>query len=155
MDYAKYFKKNGWAGMGRYYIMHPNKLKKLLKNAKKYATKDGLQRVKGEFLIICTYIRDVFTGKYKEYNVLNLIVIVGALVYVLTPLDAIPDFIPTGLIDDAAILLWATKEFQEELEKYKNFLKMNVPHFSGVGNENIEEVDFEEIPEVNNLLPSN
>ena len=85
MDYAKYFKKGGWAAAGRYYATHPDKLRELFTSAKQYATKEGLMAVKEEFLFICRYIRDVFTGGYKEYNVLNLTVIVGALVYVLTP----------------------------------------------------------------------
>ena len=76
MDYTKYFKKGGWAAAGRYYAMHPSKLKELFTSAKKYATKDGLKAVKDEFLFICQYIRDVFTGNYKEYNFLNLTVIV-------------------------------------------------------------------------------
>ena len=68
MDYTKYFKKGGWAAAGRYYAMHPGKLKELFTSAKKYATKDGLKAVKDEFLFICQYIRDVFTGKYTEYS---------------------------------------------------------------------------------------
>ena len=61
MDYTKYFKKGGWTAAGRYYAMHPGKLKELFTSAKKYATKDGLKAVKDEFLFICQYIRDVFT----------------------------------------------------------------------------------------------
>lgn len=153
MDYAKYFKKNGWASMGRYYMMHPTKLQQLLKKAKKYASREGLNAVKEEFLISCSYIRDVFTGKYKGYNVLNLTVIIGAIVYVVTPIDAIPDFVPAGLIDDTAILLWASKEFAEELERYKSFFKSKTGAMPFTS-EDIEEVDFEEIPESQKALTS-
>lgn len=150
MDYAKYFKKYGWATMGRYYIQHPDKLKKVFQSAKKYASKEGLTKVKEEFLIICSYIRDVFTGKYKEYNVLNLIVIIGALVYVVTPLDAIPDFVPAGLLDDTAILLWATKEFADELGRYKLYMNAKKANPLNDFNTELTELDFVELPESKN-----
>ncbi|MCH5175175.1 MAG: DUF1232 domain-containing protein [Prevotellaceae bacterium] len=125
MDYAKLFKKGGWASMGRYYLMHPKKMKALLANAKKYASKEGMSKAKGELLFICQYVKDVVTRRYKDYNLLNLIVIVGALVYVVTPIDLMPDFIPMGLIDDTAILLWAVAEFSDELGKYKQWKATN------------------------------
>ncbi|MBR1668913.1 MAG: DUF1232 domain-containing protein [Bacteroidaceae bacterium] len=147
MDYTKYFKKGGWAAAGRYYATHPGKLKELFKSVKKYASKEGLQSVKEEFLFICQYIRDVFTGKYKGYNVLNLTVIVGALVYVVTPVDALPDWIPVaGLIDDTAILLWATHEFADELDRYRFFLSRRSREEEEAAVEEIEDIEFEEIP---------
>ena len=151
MDYAKYFKKGGWAAAGRYYATHPDKLRELFTSAKQYATKEGLLAVKEEFLFICRYIRDVFTGGYKEYNVLNLTVIVGALVYVLTPIDVLPDWIPmAGLIDDAAILVWATHEFADELDRYRFFLGRQHREEDQKKAEaaalEIEDIEFEEIP---------
>ena len=148
MDYAKYFKKGGWAAAGRYYATHPTKLKELFQAAKKYATKEGLQGVKDEFLFICQYIGAVFTGKYKEYNVLNLTVIVGALVYVVTPVDFLPDWIPAaGLIDDTAILLWATHEFANELDRYRFFLSRKSREEAAQADlDKIEDTEFEEIP---------
>lgn len=151
MDYTRYFKKGGWAAAGRYYATHPGKLKELFASAKKYATKEGLKAVKDEFLFICQYIRDVFTGGYKEYNVLNLTVIVGALVYVLTPIDALPDWIPmAGLIDDAAILVWATHEFADELDRYRFFLnrqhREEDQRKADAAALEIEDIEFEEIP---------
>ena len=148
MDYAKYFKKGGWAAAGRYYATHPTKLKELFQAAKKYATKEGLQGVKDEFFFICQYIGAVFTGKYKEYNVLNLTVIVGALVYVVTPVDFLPDWIPAaGLIDDTAILLWATHEFANELDRYRFFLSRKSREEAAQADlDKIEDAEFEEIP---------
>lgn len=147
MDYAKYFKKGGWAAMGRYYATHPSKLKELFATAKKYASKEGLKAVKDEFLFICQYIKAVFTGQYKEYNVLNLTVIVGALVYVVSPADLLPDFLPVaGLLDDAAILLWATNEFADELDRYRFFLRRQEKVAAAESAVDVEDVDFEEIP---------
>ena len=60
-------------------------------------------------------------GKYKDYDVTNLIIIVAALLYVVSPIDLIPDFLPVGLTDDAAIIMWAISEMKNELDKYKQF----------------------------------
>ena len=150
MDYSKYFSKGGWAAAGRYYATHPGQLKELFKRASKYASKEGLRAVKDEFLFICQYVRDVFTGQYRDYNVLNLSVIVGALVYVLTPVDALPDWMPVaGLIDDAAILVWATHEFANELDRYRFFLRRQQKENDQKAREaalnEIEDIEFEEI----------
>ena len=148
MDYTKYFKKGGWAAMGRYYATHPKKMRELFQKAKKYASKEGLKAVKDEFLFICRYVGDVATGKYREYNFLNLTVIIGAIIYVVTPVDALPDWIPVaGLLDDTAILLWATHEFADELDRYRFYLgrKSREAEEEAKGND-IEDIDFEEIP---------
>ena len=50
-------------------------------------------------------------------------VIIGAVIYVVTPFDFLPDFIPPGLIDDLSIVAWALKEASDELENYKQKTK--------------------------------
>lgn len=47
-------------------------------------------------------------------------VAIGALLYVISPIDAIPDLIPLlGLTDDAAIVLFAISQLKSDLNKYK------------------------------------
>ena len=66
-----------------------------------------------------SYIKDVATGEYKNYDTTRLLIILAALIYVVSPLDLVPDFVPGGLIDDATIVGWAFKEAAEELERYR------------------------------------
>ena len=48
----------------------------------------------------------------------------AAVLYVVSPLDIIPDFlIVAGLIDDAAIIAWAFNEMNKELTKYQESIK--------------------------------
>ena len=116
-------KKDGLKSLGLYYLTHPKKLKSLMQGAQKYATKDGLKEAKNESLLICQYVKDVMTKRYTGYSVFKLISIVGALVYVLTPADLMPDLIPMiGLVDDTAVLMWAVSKFGDELRKYKESL---------------------------------
>ena len=80
-------------------------------------------RVKENLLLMKDYLYDVTTGKYRDYDVKKLLVIIGAVIYVVTPIDFLPDLIPPGFIDDVTIVAWALKEASAELEKYKQKIK--------------------------------
>ena len=46
---------------------------------------------------------------------------IGALIYLVSPIDAIPDFIPVaGLTDDVGIILVAIAKLASDLNKYKS-----------------------------------
>ena len=58
-------------------------------------------------------------GHYREIKIQNILLVVAALVYFVTPLDLVPDFIPiTGLIDDFTVVLWVYNKLQEEIDNY-------------------------------------
>ena len=50
--------------------------------------------------------------------------IIGAIIYVVSPIDAVPDFIPVaGWLDDGAVVAAAVKDLEEVIKafiKYKN-----------------------------------
>ena len=123
MSYVSRFLKGKWLQKARVYAFNPKKMKELLLQLGKYITKNGLSSVKENLLLMKDYLYDVTTGKYKDYDVKKLLVIVGAVIYVVTPFDFLPDFIPPGLIDDLSIVAWALKEASAELEKYKQKTK--------------------------------
>ena len=123
MSFVSRFLKGKWLEKARVYAFNPKKMKGLLLQLGKYVTKNGLSSVKENLLLMKDYLYDVTTGKYKDYDVKKLMVIVGAVIYVVTPFDILPDFIPPGLIDDLSIVAWALKEASAELEKYKQKTK--------------------------------
>ena len=123
MSFVSRFLKGNWLQKARVYAFNPKKMKELLLQLGKYVTKNGLSSVKENLLLMKDYLYDVTTGKYKDYDVKKLMVIVGAVIYVVTPFDFLPDFIPPGLIDDLSIVAWALKEASAELEKYKQKTK--------------------------------
>ena len=124
MSFVLRFLKGNWLQKARVYAFNPKKMKELLFQLGKYITKNGLSSVKENLLLMKDYLYDVTTGKYKDYDVKKLLVIVGAVIYVVTPFDFLPDFIPPGLIDDLSIVAWALKEASAELEKYKQKTKV-------------------------------
>ena len=119
MSFVSRFLQGKWLEKARVYAFNPRKMKELLFQLGKYVSKNGLSSVKDTLLLIKDYLFDVTTGRYKGYDVKKLVVIVGAVIYVVTPFDFLSDFIPPGLIDDLSIVAWALKEASAELEKYK------------------------------------
>ena len=119
MSFVSRFLKGNWLGKARAYAFNPRKMKELIFQLGKYISKNGLSSVKETLLLMKDYLYDVTTGRYKGYDVKKLVVIIGAVIYVVTPFDFLPDFIPPGLIDDLSIVAWALKEASAELEKYK------------------------------------
>ena len=60
------------------------------------------------------------TGSYRGLSVRTLASCAIALLYVLSPVDAIPDFIPgIGLIDDAAILALLLHSLAQDLVAFR------------------------------------
>ena len=59
-------------------------------------------------------------GRYSETPWSVIAALVGALLYVLSPLDAIPDFIPAlDFLDDAAVFAAGLAFSGKDLEKYR------------------------------------
>jgi uncharacterized membrane protein YkvA (DUF1232 family) len=78
---------------------------------------------KEDFQILIAMCKDTFAGKYKM-NKWNLSVIVATIVYVISPLDAIPDVIPVlGWVDDITIIGYAVAKLSDEILQYKLFRK--------------------------------
>ena len=120
MDFIKRFKSANWLNIAKCYLNNPVKIRKLLEKVLLYGNKKNLSRVKEELMLLYHFVGDVCGGKYKDYDVSSVILILAALIYLVSPADIIPDFIPlAGLIDDASIVAWVFNEVKEELDKYK------------------------------------
>ena len=130
MSFITQFMKGSWLGKAKLYAFNPKKMKDLLLQLGYYLSKNGLSEVKDTLLLIRDYLHDVSTGIYKDYEVKKLVIIVAAIIYVVTPIDLLPDFVPPGLIDDLSILAWAAKEAASELSRYKELTsrKETKPH---------------------------
>ena len=119
MNFVPKFLKGNWLSKAHLYTSNPKKLKQLLPLLSMYISKKGLSKVKDKLVLMGNYLTDITKGKYKDYDGKKLLVIVGAIIYVVTPFDLLPDLIPPGLIDDLSIVAWALKEASDELERYK------------------------------------
>lgn len=69
-------------------------------------------------------LRDWTAGRYRETPWGVIAALAGALLYVLSPLDVVPDFIPVvGYTDDAAVFAAVLSFARPDLEKYRAWKK--------------------------------
>ena len=86
----------------------------------KFENKGKLQRYVDDAQLLFNLLRDYANGNYREVPFNVVAAIGGALLYVLSPLDLIPDFIPiVGYLDDAAVIAFCLNLIEKDLISYK------------------------------------
>jgi len=59
------------------------------------------------------------SGKYRDISWKSMLIVLGAIIYFLNPIDLIPDLIPVlGLTDDFSVLLWVYNTVGGEIDKF-------------------------------------
>lgn len=67
-------------------------------------------------------------GQYGAPGVERLVLLFAALLYLVNPMDIVPDAIPAaGLLDDAAIVGWMLGKLREELDRFRAWEATNPP----------------------------
>jgi len=70
---------------------------------------------------------DYWNKKYIDVPWKTIAAIVGALIYFISPVDVIPDFIPVvGYLDDAAVIGFALKMIEKDLSEYRKWKAKNL-----------------------------
>ena len=86
-----------------------------LRRAPKLAP-DGLVK---QLQLLLRIIKEYFTGEYRAVPYATIAALAVALVYVITPFDLIPDFIPViGFLDDLAMLRLVFSAVGRDLRQY-------------------------------------
>lgn len=93
-----------------------DKIKQQLKNDR------GLERYTNDLLLLMSLVKDYYQGNYRNIPYKTISAGVVGLLYLINPIDIIPDFIPfIGQIDDALVLKFCLKLMEKDLVKYKNW----------------------------------
>lgn len=80
----------------------------------------GLERYAKDLLLLMSLVKDYYQGNYRDIPYKTISAAVVGLLYVLNPIDLIPDFIPfIGQVDDALVLKFCLKLMEKDLGKYK------------------------------------
>jgi len=67
-------------------------------------------------------------GEYRAVSPKALVTIVAGLLYFVSPLDAIPDWLlGVGLLDDIAVLGWVLKTVSDELDAFRAWRQRQSP----------------------------
>ncbi|GAA5483851.1 YkvA family protein [Haloferula sargassicola] len=113
------------------YVHNPGKLKRLFGEAvekAKQIDKSNFGENWAYLLTMIRLVRDYARGDYREVSAKNLGLIVFAVVYFVSPVDAIPDWVPfLGMLDDSLVVSWALKAVKKELDAYMEWEMNRLP----------------------------
>lgn len=81
-----------------------------------------LEPFSDDLMLFMSLVKDYYKGDYRKIPFKTISAgVIGAL-YVLNPIDLIPDSIPfIGHIDDALVLKFCLKQARKDLQKYKKW----------------------------------
>ena len=88
----------------------------------KFRTKGPLKRFIDDVKLMISLVKDYANGNYREIPYWTIAAVVAALIYVISPVDLIPDFIPViGYVDDAAVVSVCLLLVEQDLVKYREW----------------------------------
>lgn len=93
----------------------------LQRTKEKVQENQELRSIFDDIRLIVELIKDWRSGLYTKLSKNTVILLIISLIYLINPLDIIPDFIIGGFIDDAAVIAYILKKIAVELDAYKNW----------------------------------
>ncbi|RMG63391.1 MAG: DUF1232 domain-containing protein [Calditrichaeota bacterium] len=95
-------------------------LREAAEKAQRY--RQQLNRVWDQLELLLNLVRAYVRGEYRRVPWKALVLMVGALLYFLNPMDIVPDFLAgIGFIDDATVIAMVVQAVREELERFRQF----------------------------------
>ena len=93
-----------------------------MKAPKKFFSFNLLSRLFEDIKLLVLLIREYWRGTYRDVSNWSIFVFSLAIIYILSPIDIIPDFnLGFGQIDDVAILILCLNFLEKDLFKYKEW----------------------------------
>tara|TARA_R110000751_G_scaffold11627_1_gene40653 strand:+ start:248 stop:727 length:480 start_codon:yes stop_codon:yes gene_type:complete len=81
-----------------------------------------LEPFSDDLMLFMSLVKDYYKGNYRKIPFKTISAGVIGTLYVLNPIDLIPDSIPfIGHIDDALVLKFCLKQARKDLQKYKEW----------------------------------
>lgn len=72
--------------------------------------------------IMLRMLKSHFNGDYTAFSTSTILSIVFGLLYFITPIDLIPDFIPAlGLTDDITLIYFIFRNLAEDIENFRDW----------------------------------
>ena len=73
-------------------------------------------------LTLVRLVRNYTSGEYRDISTSTIVSGLAVLLYVLSPIDLIPDFIPVlGFLDDLSLVSWFVGKFHGEITRFRDW----------------------------------
>ncbi|MDE6483492.1 MAG: DUF1232 domain-containing protein [Rikenellaceae bacterium] len=116
------FKSGKWTGKAQSFVGNKQKMRSLLDSITGYLNKSALRPVFDKLRLMVSYLNDVYRGYYTDYSIKHYVIVIAAIIYVVSPLDVVPDLLPVvGLTDDATIIGAVFISLKDELARYSKW----------------------------------
>jgi len=80
--------------------------------------------LKEKFLLLGRLLKAHVTGQYQIQSFRIVLILLAAIIYLVNPLDLIPDFIfGMGLVDDLAVVTWVFQAISTEVNAFDSWEK--------------------------------
>ena len=103
-------------------VRNPKELLGLLTMAERRLDRVGagpLTPIKKDVQTLLRLMRAYGEGRYRQVSGRNLALAGLGIIYLVSPLDVIPDFLPGGFFDDAAVIGFILKKIRTELVAFE------------------------------------
>jgi uncharacterized membrane protein YkvA (DUF1232 family) len=114
--------------LARSYLKDSQTLSRFLTAVGEYAKskKHLIKDFRGNLQTLINLLKAWITGTYTDIPRHTVLLVTAALLYFLSPLDTIPDFLgPLGFTDDATVILFVLSSLRTEIDRYKQWCKRN------------------------------
>ncbi|REA62558.1 hypothetical protein DSL64_09225 [Dyadobacter luteus] len=86
--------------------------------------KDGMAEFSKNVQLLIRMIRATANGSYKGLPWKSLVSVIAVLIYFVSPIDIIPDFLPVvGIADDVALVFWLFRTIASDISKFSEWEK--------------------------------
>ncbi|GAB3541776.1 YkvA family protein [Spirosoma fluminis] len=76
--------------------------------------------------VVTRLLKAYASGDYRQLPWKTLIRVIAVLIYFVSPIDILPDFLPiVGLTDDIALMLWLFSGIKDDIEKFRLWEQSN------------------------------
>ncbi|MBQ3136993.1 MAG: DUF1232 domain-containing protein [Clostridia bacterium] len=109
-------------------IDNPEKVSAVLEKAISLCDEIGQVRFIGKYFkdisLVCSMINDYICKRYTKVPVATVITLLAAVLYFISPVDIIPDFLPLiGHLDDMVVFAFVQDAAKIDLKKYEKWKK--------------------------------
>jgi uncharacterized membrane protein YkvA (DUF1232 family) len=103
-------------------VRNPKELLSVLTRAERRLDRVNAGRLtpfKTDVQTLLRLMRAYGEGRYRQVSGKNLVLAGLAIMYLVSPLDVMPDFLPGGFFDDAAVIGFVVKKIRNELVAFE------------------------------------